>query len=190
MARSSTTSRTGRIAFGVGMAVILALFALLPARSDVRIVSSPGGAVDAYLAAFCPRATVRRTGRHRRALPVRLHTGAEHDPPQSYLRHAAGGARLPRPAMVLPTHRLYGARAGGHPYRHRLLSPRCTRLDQKTGRANAEAHLSSRQGACGSLSALLANVRWLTNPGVGCSNPSRPVRMEYKALANSTQRGL
>ena len=137
-----------------------------------------------------PRAAVRRARHHRRTLPIRLHTGAEHDPPQSYLRHTAGGARLPRPAMVLPTHRLYGARAGGHPYRHRLLSPRCTRLDQKTGRANAEAHLSSRQGACGSLSALLANVRWLTNPGVGCSNPSRPVRMEYKALANSTQRGL
>ena len=59
MARSSTTSRTGRIAFGVGMAVILALFALLPARADVRIVSSPGGAVDAYLAAF---ARVRQSG--------------------------------------------------------------------------------------------------------------------------------
>jgi hypothetical protein len=52
MARSSTASRTGRIAFGVGMVVILAFFALLPARADVRIVSSPGGAVDAYLAAF------------------------------------------------------------------------------------------------------------------------------------------
>src|SRR4249920_3472753 len=52
MARSSTTSRTGRIAFGVGMVVILALLALLPARADVRIVSSPGGAVDAYFAAF------------------------------------------------------------------------------------------------------------------------------------------
>jgi hypothetical protein len=59
MARSSTTSRTGRIACGVGMAVILALFALLPARADVRIVSSPGGAVDAYLAAF---ARVRQSG--------------------------------------------------------------------------------------------------------------------------------
>jgi hypothetical protein len=59
MARSSTTSRTGRIAFGVGMAVLLALFALLPAGADVRIVSSPGGAVDAYLAAF---ARVRQSG--------------------------------------------------------------------------------------------------------------------------------
>jgi hypothetical protein len=56
MARSSTTSRTGRIAFGVGMA---GLVALLPARADVRIVSSPGGAVDAYLAAF---ARVRQSG--------------------------------------------------------------------------------------------------------------------------------
>ena len=40
----------------------------------------------------------------------RSHTGAEHDPPQSHLRHAAGSARLPRPAMVLPSHRLFGAR--------------------------------------------------------------------------------
>jgi hypothetical protein len=52
MARSSTTSRTGRIAFGVGMVVILALFALLPARADVRILSSSGGAVDDYLRIF------------------------------------------------------------------------------------------------------------------------------------------
>src|SRR6476646_8629479 len=52
MGRSSTTSRTGRIAFGVGMVVILALFALLPARADVRILSSSGGAVDDYLRIF------------------------------------------------------------------------------------------------------------------------------------------
>jgi DNA-binding transcriptional ArsR family regulator len=32
---------------------------MLPARADVRIVSSPGGAVDAYLAAF---ARVRQSG--------------------------------------------------------------------------------------------------------------------------------
>jgi hypothetical protein len=37
----------------------MALFALLPARADVRIVSSPGGAVEAYLAAF---ARVRQSG--------------------------------------------------------------------------------------------------------------------------------
>jgi len=59
MTRSSTASKAGRIAFGVGMVVILALLALLPARADVRIVSSPGGAVDAYLAAF---ARVRQSG--------------------------------------------------------------------------------------------------------------------------------
>ena len=41
------------------MVVILALFAVLPARADVRILSSPGGAVDVYLAAF---ARVRQSG--------------------------------------------------------------------------------------------------------------------------------
>src|SRR4249920_3012421 len=100
MARSSTTSRTGRIAFGVGMVVILALLALLPARADVRIVSSPGGAVDAYLAAF---ARVRQSGE--RVIidgPICLHTGAEHDPPQSYLCHPACGARLPCPRWFYP----------------------------------------------------------------------------------------
>jgi hypothetical protein len=59
MTGSSTASIPGRIAFGVGMVVALALFALSPARADVRIVSSPGGAVDAYLAAF---ARVRQSG--------------------------------------------------------------------------------------------------------------------------------
>jgi hypothetical protein len=59
MTRSSTGSVPKRIPFGVGMVVVLALFAMLPARADVRIVSSPGGAVDAYLAAF---ARVRQSG--------------------------------------------------------------------------------------------------------------------------------
>jgi hypothetical protein len=49
----------GRCPFGVGVVVALALFAVLPARADVRIVSSPGGAVDAYLAAF---ARMRQSG--------------------------------------------------------------------------------------------------------------------------------
>jgi hypothetical protein len=58
----SMTSRApvpGLIPFDVGVVVALALFAVLPARADVRIVSSPGGAVDAYLAAF---ARVRQSG--------------------------------------------------------------------------------------------------------------------------------
>jgi hypothetical protein len=38
---------------------MVVILALLPARADVRIVSSPGGAVDAYLAAF---ARVRQSG--------------------------------------------------------------------------------------------------------------------------------
>ena len=59
MTWSSTASVPGRIAFGVGIVVILALFVLLPAQADVRILSSPGGAVDAYLAAF---ARVRQSG--------------------------------------------------------------------------------------------------------------------------------
>ena len=59
MTRSSTASVIGLIPFGVGVVVVLALFAVLPARADVRILSSPGGAVDAYLAAF---ARVRQSG--------------------------------------------------------------------------------------------------------------------------------
>jgi hypothetical protein len=55
----STASVQGRTPFGVGMVVVLALFGVLPARADVRIVSSPGGAVDAYLAVF---ARVRQSG--------------------------------------------------------------------------------------------------------------------------------
>jgi hypothetical protein len=59
MTRSSTASVLGLIPFGVGVVVVLAVFAVLPALADVRIVSSPGGAVDAYLAAF---ARVRQSG--------------------------------------------------------------------------------------------------------------------------------
>ena len=59
MSRSSTASVPGRGPFGVGVVVALALFAMFPAQADVRIVSSPGGAVDAYLAAF---ARVRQSG--------------------------------------------------------------------------------------------------------------------------------
>jgi hypothetical protein len=59
MSRPSTAPVLGLIPFGVGVVVVLALFAVLPAQADVRIVSSPGGAVDAYLAAF---ARVRQSG--------------------------------------------------------------------------------------------------------------------------------
>ena len=41
------------------MATVLAVAAMLPASADVRIRSSPGGAVEAYLAAF---ARVRQSG--------------------------------------------------------------------------------------------------------------------------------
>src|SRR5678815_401134 len=56
---ASITSMPARIPVGVVFVVILALLALLPARAAVRIVSSPGGAVDAYLAAF---ARMRQSG--------------------------------------------------------------------------------------------------------------------------------
>jgi hypothetical protein len=59
MTRSPTTSVPGHSPLGVGVVVALALFAMFPAQADVRIVSSPGGAVDAYLAAF---ARVRQSG--------------------------------------------------------------------------------------------------------------------------------
>ena len=49
----------GRIVFAVVVSFVLALFSMLPARADLRIVSSPGGAVDAYLEVF---ARVRQSG--------------------------------------------------------------------------------------------------------------------------------
>src|SRR5262245_6109918 len=56
---ASVTSVPARIPVGVVFVVALVLFAVLTLRADVRIVSSPGGAVDAYLAAF---ARVRQSG--------------------------------------------------------------------------------------------------------------------------------
>jgi hypothetical protein len=49
----------GRIVFAVVFSVFLAQLAMMPARADFRILSSPGGAVDAYLAAF---ARMRQSG--------------------------------------------------------------------------------------------------------------------------------
>jgi hypothetical protein len=48
-----------RIALSVVFVVMLALFPMFTAQADVRIMSSPGGAVDAYLAAF---ARLRQSG--------------------------------------------------------------------------------------------------------------------------------
>ena len=56
---AGSASIPGRIPFGVGVVVVLAVFAGFPALAEVRIVSSPGGAVDAYRAAF---ARVRQSG--------------------------------------------------------------------------------------------------------------------------------
>ena len=52
MSRSSTASVPGRIPFGVGAVVVLALFAMFPAHADVRILSSSGGRVGDYLQIF------------------------------------------------------------------------------------------------------------------------------------------
>jgi len=49
----------GRIALSVVFVVVLALLPVFTAQADVRIMSSPGGAVDAYLAAF---ARLRQSG--------------------------------------------------------------------------------------------------------------------------------
>jgi hypothetical protein len=49
----------GRTIFGIGLFALLAVNAVVPAQAELRIRSSPGGAVDAYLAAF---ARVRQSG--------------------------------------------------------------------------------------------------------------------------------
>ena len=52
-------SPTAPVLGGIVVATVLAVAAVLPASADVRIRSSPGGAVEAYLAAF---ARVRQSG--------------------------------------------------------------------------------------------------------------------------------
>ena len=131
MAGSASIPR--RIPFGVGVVVVLAVFAVFPALADVRIVSSPGGAVDAYRAAF---ARVRQSGERviidgpcLSACTLVLST-------------------IPRNRICVTRRAVLGFHAlrwfdprtgsttrapGGHPYCHCLLSPRGARLDQKAG---------------------------------------------------------
>ena len=52
-------SPTAPVLGGIVVATVLAVAAILPASADVRIRSSPGGAVEAHLAAF---ARVRQSG--------------------------------------------------------------------------------------------------------------------------------
>ena len=52
-------SPTAPVLGGIVVATVLGVAAMLPASADVRIRSSPGGAVEAYLAAF---ARVRQSG--------------------------------------------------------------------------------------------------------------------------------
>ena len=56
---STYASLPGRIIFGVFFVVCLALFAVVPASADVRILSSSGGMVEDYLRTF---AQIRRSG--------------------------------------------------------------------------------------------------------------------------------
>ena len=123
--------------------VVFALVLLVTpsARADFRILSSPGGLVSDYLAAF---ARVRQSGervvidgpclsactlvlstipRNRICVTPRAVPCAAADGPH--------GSRLTRPA--------------GDQDRHRLLSRGGARLDQATRRAQAKTHFSSRQ---------------------------------------------
>lgn len=56
---STYASLPGRIIFGVFFVVCLALFAIVPAGADVRILSSSGGMVEDYLRTF---AQIRQSG--------------------------------------------------------------------------------------------------------------------------------
>jgi hypothetical protein len=134
----------GRIVFAVVVSFVLGLFAMLPARADLRIVSSPGGAVDAYLEVF---ARVRQSGERvvidgpclsactlvlstiprnricvtRRAV-LGFHAPRLFDPRTGYTARAPEATRAVTASYP----------AGG------------TLLDQEARRANAEDHLSSR----------------------------------------------
>ena len=131
----------GRIFLSVVLVVVSALFPVFLAQADVRILSSPGGAVDAYLAAF---SRVRQSGERviidgpcLSACTLVLSTI-----PRNRIcvtRRAVLGFHAPR-----WSHRSDDARLGGHSGRHGFLSRRSARLDQKARRANAKGHLSSR----------------------------------------------
>lgn len=136
------------------MATVLAVAAMLPASADVRIRSSPGGAVEAYLAAF---ARVRQSGQ----------------------RVVIDGPCLSACTLVLstiPRNRICVTRRavlGFHaPRWYDLQSGRTTRAPEATRAVTAaypagvrawikkrggltQSYLPSRQGAFGSLSALL-----------------------------------
>jgi hypothetical protein len=59
MRPTSCASPPRRLVFGVVFTIVLAFSAMVPAGADVRILSSSGGAVSDYLAAF---ARVRQSG--------------------------------------------------------------------------------------------------------------------------------
>ena len=133
--------------------LVLLLVSLGAARADLRIVSSAGGEVGPYLQFFRGGPPIWRAGNHRRALPIGLHAGAEHDPAGPYLCHAAGRPRLPCCALDRSAGQaICGARRDAH--RHRGLSGRSARLDQAQRRPDAKTNLAARAPACGALSAL------------------------------------
>ena len=71
MSPSASIIAVPRIPVGAVFVLTLALFAVLPARADVRILSSSGGMVEDYLRTFAQirqsgeRVIIEQTGRER-----------------------------------------------------------------------------------------------------------------------------
>ena len=159
-------SPTAPVLGGIVLATVLAVAAMLPASADVRIRSSPGGAVEAYLAAF---ARVRQSGQRvvidgpcLSACTLVLSTI-----PRNRIcvtRRAVLGFHAPR------WYDLQSGRTTRAPEATRAVTAiyprRGARLDQKARRAHTESYLPSRQGAFGSLSALLEGGHEQTGRGL------------------------
>ena len=125
---SPYASLPGRTIFGVFFVVCLALFVIVPAGADVRILSSSGGAVEEYLRIF---AQLRRSGE----------------------RIIIDG---PCFSACTLTKRPRVARTGGDAYRDPVLSSGSPCVDQEARRAYGETDLSPRTGARVLVSAVLS----------------------------------
>jgi hypothetical protein len=133
----SMTSLPNRIVIGAAV-IVLAFSALVPVKADVRILSSPGGAIDVYLAAF---ARVRQSGE-----PVIIDgpclsacTLVLSTIPHNRIcvtRRAVLGFHAAR--WFEPTSGHTWRAPAGHTRRYRLLSRRGARLDQEAGRSFTE----------------------------------------------------
>ena len=98
MPRSSTTSIPGRIPFGVGIVVLLGLFGRVAGASGCAHPVEPGWCGRCLSCGLGPRATVRRTRRHPRALPIRLYAGVSTIPRiviRVLMRRAVLGSSMP-----------------------------------------------------------------------------------------------